>query len=270
MRSRLMTYGTIAAAVVLAIVGFAVLTSDDDDEPTAGDTGAQGTTLPPTTVVTVPPPDTEPPSDTMPAVDECPAEDGSSPRAIDFEDQLPDCIDLDASYTAVFDTTEGEIRVELDVENTPNTVNNFVTLARWGYYDGTTIFRTDPSIDIIQGGSPHTQTNSDPGPGYTIPDEPTFDDQNGALTGPYTYEPGQLVMARSGGPDASGAQYFFVTGPLAANLNSQGTYIVFGNADADGLAVTQDIIGLHGINPGTGQPGPSRDVWVTSVTIEQS
>ena len=43
----------------------------------------------------------------------------------------------------------------LTAAETPITVNNFVTLARWGYYDGTTIFRSDPSIDIIQGSAAH-------------------------------------------------------------------------------------------------------------------
>ena len=133
----------------------------------------------------------------------CPEPDGSSGRVIDFDGPQPMCIDGGASYTAVFDTTEGEIRFDLTAEATPLTVNNFVTLARWGYYDDTLLFRTDPSIDIIQGGSPHTNSAQDPGPGYTIADEPTFvvDPDTDRLTGPYRYEPGQLVMARSVGPD---------------------------------------------------------------------
>ena len=83
----------------------------------------------------------------------CPAEDGSSPRTITFAEPHPMCIDTTKSHVAVFDTSEGEIRVTLTTAETPITVNNFVTLARWGYYDGTTIFRSDPSIDIIQGGA---------------------------------------------------------------------------------------------------------------------
>ena len=73
------------------------------------------------------------------------------------------CIDTSMSHVAVFDTSEGEIRVVLNTAETPITVNNFVTLARWGYYDGTTIFRSDPSIDIIQGGAPRTESPADPG-----------------------------------------------------------------------------------------------------------
>ena len=201
----------------------------------------------------------------------CPEADGSSPRTIDFDDRQPMCIDPEAQYVAVFDTSEGEMRFELTASETPLTVNNFVTLARWGYYDDTLLFRTDPSIDIIQGGSPHTDTAGDPGPGYTIPDEPAFDEdpETGRLTGPYRYQPGQLVMARSAGRDAAGAQFFLTTGPNTALLDSQGTYVVFGNTDDAGLAVAQSIIGLH--EPGGSMGGaPSRDVTVHSVTIEEA
>ena len=50
--------------------------------------------------------------------------------------------------------------VALDTTKTPMTANNFIVLARYHYYDGTAMFRTDTSIDIIQGGSPHTQDAS--------------------------------------------------------------------------------------------------------------
>ena len=207
------------------------------------------------------------PEITEPSHPDCPAPDKSSPRTIDFDGPQPMCINPSHNYIAVFDTSEGEIVISLDTANTPNTVNNFVTLARWGYYDGTTLFRTDPSIDIIQGGSPHTNSASDPGPGYTIPDEPTFTDTNGTLTGPYRYVPGQLVMARSAGPDSSGAQFFFTTGNNTSLLDSQGTYIVFGQTDQVGLGVMQDIIALHQPdNSGLGG-SPSRTVTVNSVTI---
>ena len=210
-------------------------------------------------------------SDTEPAGTadtDCPAEDGSSPRTIDFDGPHPMCIDVTETHVAVFDTSEGEVRVTLDSTNTPITTNNFVTLARWGYYDGTTLFRTDPSIDIIQGGSPHTESPSDPGPGYTIPDEPAFDiTADGQLIGPYRYEPGQLVMARTFAPDSASAQFFFSTGPNTALLDGQGVYVVFGRTDDAGLTVLQHIIGLH--EPGGPLGGaPSRTVTVESVTIE--
>ena len=198
---------------------------------------------------------------------DCPAPDHTSPRRLVFNAAPPMCIDPAETFVAVFDTSEGEVRVTLDTTNTPITANNFVTLARFGYYDGTTWFRTDPSIDIIQGGAPNTESPTDPGPGYTIPDEPAFDDIDGQLIGPYRHEPGQLVMARARGRDSSSAQYFFSTGPKTALLDAQGTYVVFGQTNAAGLAVLQAVMELH--EPG-GQFGgaPSRTVTIRSVRIE--
>lgn len=197
----------------------------------------------------------------------CPEPDHTSPRTLTFAVAPLMCIDPSQTFIAVFDTSEGEVRVTLDTTNTPITANNFIALARWGYYDGTTWFRTDPSIDIIQGGAPNTESPADPGPGYTIPDEPAFDEVDGQLIGPYRYEPGQLVMARARGRDSSSAQYFFSAGANTALLNGQGTYVVFGQTDDVGLAVLQAVLGLH--EPGGPFGGaPSRTVTVNSVRIE--
>jgi len=266
--------------LVLLIVGLGIFwfINRGGDESVVSTEPVETNTLPPVDATTVPPVDvstTEPsPENTLPFGDEepsdpnCPAPDHSSPRTIDFDGPQPMCINPALNYSAVFDTSEGEIVIDLDTENTPNTVNNFVTLARWGYYDNTTLFRTDPSIDIIQGGSPHTNSASDPGPGYTIPDEPTFttDDTIG-LVGPYRYAPGQLVMARSAGPDSSRAQFFFTTGDKTSFLDNQGTYIVFGNTNEAGLAVMQNIIGLHEPDDSGLGGSPSRTVTVNSVRI---
>lgn len=250
-RVKLIGMAAVAVAAALAVLGF-LQRNNSDPEP-----------------ATEPEPAVEPAVE--PAAAACPAVDGSSPRVIDFDGPQPMCIDPEARYVATFDTSEGEMRFELTASETPLTVNNFVTLARWGYYDGTLLFRTDPSIDIIQGGSPHTNDNRDPGPGYTIPDEPAFDldPDTGDLTGPYRYQPGQLVMARSAGQDSASAQFFLTTGPNASRLDGQGTYVVFGQTDDAGLAVAQSIIGLH--EPGGALGGaPSRDVTVHSVTIEET
>ena len=268
-RRRVRLIGIAAVVVAAAIAVIAFLQRDDSEVVTRPDPLAEVFPADPSEAVSAPDPQT---ADPVPELATgCPAADGSSGREIDFDGPQPMCIDPEARYVATFDTSEGEMRFELTASETPLTVNNFVTLARWGYYDDTLLFRTDPSIDIIQGGSPHTDTPSDPGPGYTIPDEPAFDldPDTGELTGPYRYQPGQLVMARSGGPDAAGAQFFLTTGPNTAKLDSQGTYVVFGNTDDAGLAVAQAIIGLH--EPGGSLGGaPSRDVTVHSVTIEET
>lgn len=280
-RRRMIRLGSVAAVVVVVFIGIAWFVNGGDDEPEFDPVSTATTTEPATPEPAAPEPaesvpDPEPDSTTTtpqpveisePSDPNCPAPDKSGPRTLDFAGPQPMCINPAHNYTAVFDTSEGEIVIDLDTENTPNTTNNFVTLARWGYYDGTTLFRTDPSIDIIQGGSPHTNSAGDPGPGYTIPDEPTFSSEGGVLTGPYRYVPGQLVMARSAGPDSSGAQFFFTTGPNTALLDGQGTYIVFGQTDQAGLGVMQDIIGLHQPDDSGLGGRPSRTVTVNSVTI---
>ena len=187
----------------------------------------------------------------------CPAADGSSPKTTQFKTGPPACIDVKKSYTATFDTSEGKVVVALDTKRTPKTTNNFVVLARYHFYDGTPIFRTDTSIDIIQGGG---SSPSDPGPGYTIPDE----------GGKFKYAAGDLVMARTGQPNSAGAQFFFVTGPKASALDGQGTYVTFGKVTT-GLDVVQKILGLNADNPSSGLGGaPSRPVTIKTLTITES
>ena len=209
-----------------------------------GETAESASTIPATTV----------PGKTISGDTPCPKADGTEARVTKFEKAPPMCIDAAKTYTAVFDTSEGEIEVLLDTAKTPKTVNNFVVLARYKYYDGTTIFRTDPSIDIIQGGG---LTNTDD-PGYTIEDE-----GNG-----YKYVEGDLAMARTMEPNSAGGQWFFVTGPNAAALDGQGTYVNFGKV-ASGLDVVKGILAL---NSGSGDLGgaPSRTVIVNSVAIIES
>ena len=190
----------------------------------------------------------------------CPPADGSGPTVLSFDGPQPMCLDLSKQYTAVFDTTAGDMRITLDVVNTPITANNFAVLARYHYYDDTLLFRTDPGIGIIQGGGPHTNSPSDPGPGYTIPDEGSG----------FTYEPGQIVMARTAAPNSASAQFFFAVNENTALLNSQGTYVVFGQMDDESLAVAEAILASHVDQPDNSLGGgPEPQVVVNSVTIQE-
>jgi cyclophilin family peptidyl-prolyl cis-trans isomerase len=184
----------------------------------------------------------------------CPKTDGSQKRVDTFSDSMKKCIDPAKSYTATFNTSEGTVVVALNAQAVPGTVNNFVALSRYKYYDGTTIFRTDPSIDIIQGGGFSASDSI----GYTIKDE----------GGPYSYSEGDLVMARTGAPDSGGAQYFFVTGPKASALDGQGTYVTFGKV-TQGLDVIKKIIGLHEATTDGLGGKPSRTVTVKTITIAE-
>lgn len=184
----------------------------------------------------------------------CPKADGTSKRATSFEKAPGMCIDPKKTYTATFDTNQGKIVVALDTEKTPNTVNNFVTLSRYKYYDTSYVFRTDPSIDIIQGGG---ASNTDD-PGYSIKDEGTG----------FKYKEGDLVMARTSAPDSAGGQWFFVAGEKASLLDSQGTYVTFGHVTS-GIDVVKAILAL---NSGSGDLGgaPSTPVKINTVTIQES
>lgn len=183
---------------------------------------------------------------------------GVDEPVLDFAGAPELCIDTSVPHTAVFDTSRGIIRVALDVTNVPGTVNSFVNLARFGYYDDTLIHRSAPSIGILQGGSPHTNTAADPGPGYTLWDEGTG----------FTYRPGQLVMARRGEPNSAGAQYFFTVTEDAGLLDGQGTYVVFGEV-IEGLDILVDILASHvdePDNPLGGAPDPP--VVVETLSVE--
>ena len=198
-------------------------------------------------------------SDTVPGrkitgVTPCPKTDGTEERVTKFEQAPAMCIDPVKQYTATFDTTEGVIEVALDTKKTPLTVNNFVTLSRYKYYDTSFIFRTDLSLDLIQGGG----SNNYNSPGYSIKDEGSG----------FEYTEGDLVMARSFAADSGGGQFFFGTGSKVARLNPQGDYVTFGKI-TKGLDVAQAILGL---NVGEGRLGgaPSRAVRINTVVITES
>lgn len=159
------------------------------------------------------------------------------------------CIDPASSYTARIATDRGDIVIDLDTTEAPGTVNNFVTLARYGYYDDTTIFRGATGIDIIQGGGESPSDDF----GYTIPDEGSG----------YTYPEGRIAMANTGAPNSAGAQWFITTGPNSSNLDALGTYVVFGTV-TEGLDIAQEILALA-------QPDESlsETVAVQSVTITE-
>ena len=95
-------------------------------------------------------------------------------------------IDLSRTYTAKIDTSAGEISVEFYAADAPQTVNNFVFLAREGFYDGVIFHRTIPDF-MIQGGDP-TGTGTG-GPGYRFRDE--FHSKT-------AYNRGTLAMANAG------------------------------------------------------------------------
>lgn len=195
----------------------------------------------------------------------CPPAEGAD-RTIQFDDAPMRCIDTDKTYTAEVRTTLGNVTLRLDTERTPLTTNNFVVLARYGYFDGTDLFRTEADSGIIQGGAAATQSNRDPGPGYTIPDE----------GGPFTardYSTGAIAMARTGAPDSASSQFFllasdgarYLADPVQAGPGA-GTYVAFGTT-TEGADVLQR---LSALDSGDGAGTPTKTPKIERITITES
>ena len=160
------------------------------------------------------------------------------------------CIDPDRRYTATMETSLGTITIALDPINAPATVNNFVTLARYHYYDGVVFHRVIKGF-MCQGGDP--QGTGRGGPGYTFADE---------LPRPGRYEVGSVAMANAG-PNTNGSQFFIVSGPSGVGLPPQ--YSLFGKV-VKGLDVVSAIESV----PTGSADRPRQDVVINSVTIEES
>jgi cyclophilin family peptidyl-prolyl cis-trans isomerase len=127
-------------------------------------------------------------------------------------------INDDAVYQATIETNRGDIVLELDPKLAPNTVNNFVALARQGFYDGLTFHRVVPNF-VIQGGDPEGTGRG--GPGYKFADEP--------VRGEYTL--GAVAMANAG-PDTNGSQFFICIDDCTRKLDK--AYNLFGYVTAGG------------------------------------
>jgi peptidyl-prolyl cis-trans isomerase B (cyclophilin B) len=159
-------------------------------------------------------------------------------------------IDSSKKYMATFKTSRGDIRITLFTDKAPNTVNNFIFLARDGFYDGTTFHRVIEDF-MVQGGDP-TGTGRG-GPGYK------FNDEKSAL-GMRHDGPGVLSMANAG-PNTNGSQ-FFLTHVATPWLD--GKHAVFGKvADKESLDVLMKIRVRDPMSDP--QPGDSLD----TVTISE-
>jgi peptidylprolyl isomerase len=179
---------------------------------------------------------------------EAPALDGSSPKRQTFDSQPEMLIDSAKRYAAAVVTSKGTLTIALDPQAAPATVNNFVFLARWHYFDGIVFHRVIPGF-MLQGGDP-TGTGTG-GPGYRFADE---------LPKPGRYEVGSLAMANAG-PDTNGSQFFIVSGPHGVALPPK--YALFGKVVA-GLDVVASIDAV-----GTQSGAPTERVTIESVTIDE-
>lgn len=166
-------------------------------------------------------------------------ETGSAAKQADLPEGEPS---VKGPQHLVISTSRGDIPVTLDADAAPCTVNSFVSLARQGYFDGTTCHRFINDF-MIQCGDPSATGSG--GPGYQFADE---------LTGKETYPLGTIAMANAG-PDTNGSQFFM----MVADYPLDPAYTVFGKVDSDGLAVLAKI-NEGGNGPDGTAPKPAVDI----------
>ena len=133
-------------------------------------------------------------------------------------------VDLNMLYEVTLSTPKGEIVMELDPQLAPATVNNFINLARDGYYTGLTFHRVVPSF-VVQGGCPDGTGRG--GPGYRFADEP--------VKAEYTL--GAVAMANAG-PNTNGSQFFICIDDCTRKLDK--LYNLFGYV-TEGIEVAKAI-----------------------------
>lgn len=180
----------------------------------------------------------------------CPPVEGSDEQVQSFDGIPPSCLEDGVDYSAVLDTSFGTVEIDLAEDIAPITVNNFVYLSRYQYYDGLTFHRIVEDF-VIQGGDPDGTGSG--GPGYRFEDELPEDIS--------AYQQGTVAMANAG-PDTNGSQFFIVTtddwpaGPM---------FSVFGEV-TEGF---DNVLEVQQVEVGPGD-APLEDVIINSVEIIES
>jgi cyclophilin family peptidyl-prolyl cis-trans isomerase len=158
-------------------------------------------------------------------------------------------IDLSKRYSAEMVTSKGTMVFALDALAAPRTVNNFVFLARYHYFDGIVFHRVIPGF-VIQGGDP--EGTGAGGPGYRFEDE---------LPPAGKYQIGSLAMANAG-PDTNGSQFFVISGPDGVRLPPLYSYFGQQVTGRDVLAAIDKI--------GSPSGAPREQVTIESVAISEA
>jgi peptidylprolyl isomerase/peptidyl-prolyl cis-trans isomerase B (cyclophilin B) len=159
------------------------------------------------------------------------------------------CLDLSKRYAAEMVTSKGSMVFALDAIRAPRTVNNFVVLARYHFYEGIFFHRVIPGF-VVQGGDPKGDGTG--GPGYNFEDE---------LPQAGRYQIGSLAMANAG-PNTNGSQFFVISGPQGTRLPPQ--YSLFGQ-----MTNGQDVLAaIEAVGSDSGSP--RERVVIESVQITES
>jgi len=181
----------------------------------------------------------------------CANADGSSPGTDSFTAAPSLCIDPAKSYTASVHTNVGDFTITLDPAHAIGNVNNFVTLARYHYYDNHDCHRIIAGF-VVQCGRPG-DASKESAPGYTVGDEkPTR-----------AYRLGDIAMANTGKPNTGGGQFFIIDGPQGEALPQ--TYSLIGTVKS-GYDTT--IQAMASAAAPDGSP-PIKEIKLISVTINE-
>ena len=233
------------AIFIAAVVGVALIiwVSGDSDSTSTSDTSVDTTATAPVD------------GRAITGETPCPAVDGSEVRASTFENAPSNCLDANKTYTAVVTTNKGEFTIVLDQKKAPLAANNFVTLARYKYFDNTQCHRAILDF-VVQCGDP-TATGSG-GPGYSFADE---------LPQAGEYKLGSIAMANSGA-NTNGSQFFIITGDQGITLPP--SYTLFGQVTS-GLDTTVPALNAAS-NPDPAANGvPTLEtITIVSVVITES
>jgi len=252
-RQRLFLGGTGAALVIIVII---VLVSTLTGGSTKARVAAKHTTSSANSTTTSLPP-VSVPLLKAPSKPGCPKLNGTSPHYTRFTSAPPMCINPAKTYTAKMVTDIGTITIKLLAAQDPVTVNNFVFLAGYHFYDGTAFHRVCTGF-VDQGGDP-TGTGTG-GPGYSF--------NGGAPKSAKVYTNGALAMANSGTSASDGSQFFFVVGNGGRQL--QPLYSYFGQVTG-GLKVVEAINAGGSSAAATGGSCPPKVVHkIIRVTITES
>lgn len=191
----------------------------------------------------------------------CPGPTPPAPKPLTFKSPPASTIDDDKVYVATLQTSCGDVKIQMDPKTAPKTVNNFVFLARQGYYDGTKFHRVQNETDfaIVQGGDQEGTGRGSPGYSY--------DGETPPPTAKYLR--GTIAMANSGGPSSNGSQFFVVVKDWAGLPTN---YTIFGKVidEANSFAALDKMITAQGapIEGGLGTT-PEPPIYIIKVTIEE-
>jgi cyclophilin family peptidyl-prolyl cis-trans isomerase len=217
----------IALVIIVVIVLVTVLTGGNKTKTaTGGKATTSAGTAKSTTTAAAATPVSVPLLDAPKGVG-CPALNGTAKHYTHFAASPPMCINPAKTYTAHMVTDVGTITIHLDAAQDPKTVNNFVFLAGYHFYDGTAFHRVVTGF-VDQGGDP-TGTGTG-GPGYEF--------NGGAPKTSSVYTAGALAMANSGSSSTDGSQFFIVVGSGGKQLAP--SYSYFGQVTS-GMSIVNKI-----------------------------